>query len=280
MKKLRELLEWTASADRIYHFTSGQTALEHVLGNERLRFNSLKNTNDPREFENFAIVVTADGEHDDEEFDLLTSVAPRLASNVKDVCKLACFTQDMDSSKSDYNNIFDKGYCLPRMWSQYGDNHSGVCLVFSQRQLLKNIETDTSAFHLPKDTLFRVFANPVKYDNDSQKLFDALTLKYEQDRGKSEDQLLEERVDTLLFNKYLNYAHEQEFRIVLFSKFFESSETIDVKFGDALDAIILGVRFRKVFEPSVRELAIRLKVPVLRMSWYNGVPDLEAVLEV
>ena len=35
-----------------------------------------------------------------------------------------------------------KGYEKSRMWSQYGQNHEGICLVFSKKSLLEIIKKE------------------------------------------------------------------------------------------------------------------------------------------
>jgi len=50
---------------------------------------------------------------------------------VKKRCKTICFTCDEEDGVGfSIDGIYSRGFCKPRMWAQYADNHSGVCLVF------------------------------------------------------------------------------------------------------------------------------------------------------
>jgi hypothetical protein len=276
MTMLRQLLDSSASADRIYHFTTTKVALEHILSEKTIRFSSLFQMNDPREFEYFAVSVGRSSDEDEAEFERLVGIAPKLIENIKQTTKIACFTVDQDSKGHDYKDIFDKGYCLPRMWSQYGESHSGVCFIFSREKLLRHVKEDVKAFHLPDGESFSTFNATVKYDNDIQKLNSALSLELPVNRNQTLETIMDERIETLLFNKYLDYAHEHEYRIALFSNHFSSKSSIPVAFGDSLEGIILGVRFKRSYEPSIAKLGTDIGVPVFRMTWKNGIPDLEA----
>jgi hypothetical protein len=161
------------------------------------------------------------------------------------------------------------------MWSQYADNHRGICLVFSLDKLLNHIPVDIKTNHFLDNESINIYPGRVRYDNDIRKLDDALTIDVSNDKGKTDEQLMGERIDVLLFNKYKDYEHENEFRIALFSKKFTFMDTIDIGFGNALEGIILGTRFKNVYAPTILKLASELDVPILKLNWMNGIPDLE-----
>ena len=68
-------------------------------------------------------------------------------------------------------NTFDndilkcQGFLKSRMWSQYGENHEGVCLVFSKDAIQRELNTLE-----PKDKYF-VYSSDMQYteyfNNDS-----------------------------------------------------------------------------------------------------------------
>jgi Protein of unknown function (DUF2971) len=276
MTSLEELLRCPADKDRIYHFTKAAIAIESILGDQKLRFSCLQKTNDPLEFETFAVSVAAEPRSDRGEVDRLCDEAVELA-DVKKRCKLACFTCDQDSSESSYKDIFDKGYCLPSMWSQYADNHAGVCLVFSREHLLERVRADVAASHCPGGEVPKIFSEQVSYSNDLNDFYEATSLEISADQYKDVSTLVEERVGVMLFRKFCGYEHEHEFRMVIYSDCSKPEDEIYVGYGDALEGIILGVRFKCVDLPPIAKLAVSRKIPVLRMRWSNGNPELISI---
>lgn len=271
MVTIEELGKFPKNTDLIYHYTKVSTVIEFILRNREIRFNSLRNTNDPLEFEDFCMSIGSTPDSPPEDVDRVSREGTRLLEIVKKVCKVCCFSCDYDLKPNDYDSshIFVKGYCLPRMWSQYGENHFGVCVIFSRSKLQKHA-TNTRAIHIPGGTDFSLFAKEVKYDNELPGLWEALTLEYDLVKDKSAETMLEKNLDPLLFTKYKNYEHEQEYRIVLHSSRFQNNDIEDIDFGDAIEGIILGTRFKSAYLPSIRKFTDELGIPVFKMSWFNG----------
>ena len=116
--------------DLLFHYTSVQVALEHILGRGMLRFSCLSSTNDPHEFApppHIALGISREAMLKNKEF--IPAIDDLLGR-----AKIACFCQSIQTS-----DRFGWGVSRSRMWSQYADDHSGVCLVFSKEKLLNCI---------------------------------------------------------------------------------------------------------------------------------------------
>ncbi|MEF3306259.1 DUF2971 domain-containing protein [Paenibacillus sp. GYB003] len=117
----------------LYHYTTNETALEHILTSNELRFSPLIKTNDPKETKDWQFSYRIDSIDRNKE---LPDIAHLFKEELQRRCKVVCFTRD-DPRKfvSGQSRILHRGYCRPRMWAQYANNHTGVCLVFDKSKL-------------------------------------------------------------------------------------------------------------------------------------------------
>lgn len=110
----------------ICHYTEREIAIEKILFTRSLRFNELKNTNDPWEYKkninpsirNGNDLFRAIGKSNETQFQ---SEKVKSLSFTKDLSKIRCFENQL-------------------MWSHYAENHKGICLVFDERKLKKLFE--------------------------------------------------------------------------------------------------------------------------------------------
>lgn len=122
------------NSTKLFHYTSREAALEHILPTGRLRFGRLPRTNDPREFAAVLPGIAGFVGDDDElttrsPFELIEDANELLRGSVH----VLCFTEDRPSGVS-YGR-YGNGPCRARMWAQYAGNHTGVCLVFDGDRL-------------------------------------------------------------------------------------------------------------------------------------------------
>jgi len=115
---------------KLFHYTSRAKALEHILPTGRLRFGRLPRTHDPREFAPVWFGIAGFVGEDDE----LTTRSPfELIEEAQDLLRgsvhVLCFTEDQPS-RSGLHRGYGNGPLRARMWAQYSDNHTGVCLCF------------------------------------------------------------------------------------------------------------------------------------------------------
>lgn len=250
------------SNELLFHFTKADTAINYILKNNTLRFNSFKNVNDPRESKNWPFKLFS---YYEENYKLYNKkIFMDLHNYAMDHIFISCFS--IPTSK----NINENDYDL-RMWSQYADNHQGVCLVFNKERLENAVLNNTSDFEL--------YRNKIKYlDNISDYIIPfpkeypgflnfnkflykrVLPFAHPVGRPESNDpyminlerllklgisEYMEQHIryffKPLLFSKYKCWKDEQEYRYVIHSK--KRHAFIDIPIQDTIEAIILGNDF-------------------------------------
>ena len=269
--ELNELLSPKENSGLIYHYTTAAKAIESILYERKILFTSLYRTNDPLEFENYQHGVTSYGSAKEEVWRLFKT-GDEINHAIKSTCKVSCYSMDNPQESRDSMTIYHKGYCRSRMWSQYADNHRGICLVFNRQKILDTVAQKPEAFALPTSASFKLFNGRVKYENDLSKLHAALILNLNTDRGLSVDEFIQKNYESYLFCKLLDYRDEQEYRICLYSDSFKEKDVCEVDYLDALEAIILGCKFPKAYWTNTDHYQKKLGVPAFYMQWLNGVP--------
>lgn len=124
----------------LYHYTTFDTALK-ILHSDKFQFSPLSKTNDTTEQKlRISYAFSARDRREDiadfEKYWLSWSANS----------KLLCFSQDRPkdplSSAARFHNIFDmrgRGFALPRMWAQYADKNSGVCLIIRKKPFIEKV---------------------------------------------------------------------------------------------------------------------------------------------
>ncbi|MFW2601859.1 DUF2971 domain-containing protein [Aliarcobacter butzleri] len=242
-----ELTNFLNSDDAIFHYTKKETAMEYILNDKKLKFGFFHSTNDPYEYKKR--LTSAFGWGDINQSLFLESM------------KLIDNTIQNTSFLSFCRNSNNKGYEKPRMWSQYGQNHSGICLVFSKESLIKTIENQLSQDYF-------VYAENVNYkeiDSESLNIYDDLTV------NEIIINHIKQNHKNIFFQKHLDYKDENEFRIILIQKTENNFyKNIFVDISDSLKFIILGDSFPKVYLPTIKELSSKLNITYEKLEWRNN----------
>ncbi|MBM7605973.1 hypothetical protein JOC75_004001 [Metabacillus crassostreae] len=249
----------------LYHFTSHTTALEHILPSGNLRLSPYIYMNDPRERQNWRFGFS--GSLDNDEF---FKMQDELNSILKSNTKLICFTKDMVGSEDYFMEHDGRGYSHPRMWAQYGGNHTGVCLMFDKTILEKVIDDEFSQ----RGLIHHGFVNYGARSLNSHYAFNSINSEEIQSLGLKlfSKQHLNKYYKELFFEKMLDWKDESEYRWVFFSN--EDRHYEVFKFQDALVGIILGVDFPPVYETIIESYCKKSNIHVIRMDWYNGKPNI------
>lgn len=222
------------SSQYIYHYTGSQTAIEFILPNGNLRLSSYAKTNDPKEFKEwFFIPGTNEGEN-------LNKYTSAYLSNVmnpilKHSTNLLCFSKDKKLSGDHLEDTSKRGFCKPRMWAQYGGNHTGVCLIFDYKKF-------TQIFHEKfKDKTYTFdhveYRDRVIADIQMEPAFivnvDYLKKLGEDNYAYSHGQKFSKR---LFFEKATDWANEDEFRFIVF----DCKEQLYIEYQRSLAGILFG----------------------------------------
>ena len=222
----------------LYHYTSSPAALTHILKSRMLRFGSYTGTNDPKEAKTWQFDLGTNGDRDLGAYKMSEESA-WLSGQLKSRARLLCFCMDRSPlSGIHMDDIFNRGFCKPRMWAQYGEKHSGVCLVFDREQLTAAIDKQVAASHL-------VISGAVEYVDrrivrnlyeDQQYTINTDVLE-EVGREAYPKLHLKTHYRRLFFEKMTDWRDECEWRWVAFAN---SDQAVYVAYQNALVGIMFG----------------------------------------
>ena len=274
MTNLEDRLQQPMTGDDsfLYHYTSLSSACK-ILESNSLKLSNLTSTNDPLEFlspENFGFSYCGDIDYKKVFYELRLSGQKR-RNNVRMLCfckDLFCTSEEWKNEKNqDFaDNLLLKGWARSRMWAQYADNHSGVCLVFDKSEFQKAFKS------LSNDDVEILSDRAINYTNylaeletsledinsGARVIYDYSNFYLEEDKKK------------FLFQKCQDYRDENEYRFCLINRSLNSpDEAMFVNYGTSLKAVILGQRFSTSLN-----LATPDNVEQFKIMWTFGRPSL------
>jgi hypothetical protein len=258
---------------KLFHYTDREAALEHILPTGRLRFGRLPRTNDPREFGpvwfTIAGFVPEDGDLiKGNPFELIEEASTLLRESVH----VLCFTEDQPSQRG-HGGRYGSGPTRARMWAQYAENHAGVCLCFDGDRL---IQAALDQFKTtPGRNLMHSLVNYMA-EGEYPHMPTLLQPEAEQDLRGHIESMVQNNPHDLFFTKDWDWASETEYRLLLRGETKEE-EFLDVR--GALEAVIVGPRFHRVYKPGVWKLCEELGVEPLEIQWEMGPPVVVRMLD-
>jgi Protein of unknown function (DUF2971) len=183
----------------------------------------------------------------------------------RDRVRLASFTGD-ETELAGPDLTFGSCFVRPRMWEQYGERHSGICLVFDRAMLESRIETELA--EVPH------YSGDVRYtpggwaQSNARTAADADML----DRGFQEV-VIQAHIDTykddFFFLKMDDWAAEHEYRLVLLDR---SEEYGSFSYGESLHSVVLGERFPDWMWPAAKSATEEAGLQLLQLGWHDGRP--------
>jgi hypothetical protein len=224
----RLLLGNSHNEDLLYHYTKSSNFFEHIYQNGTLRFNALRNMDDPYEKMHLAGAYSPDFDSSGEADRNHPRNQNALNELRENVC-IASFSVDKRPRGFTASTGLYRGYAKPRMWIQYADKGNGVCLVFSKNKLLELL-------HKKILDSKRILHRKITYtDSISDK---SLTI-YGQNLVSVSDiqKYFRKHASTLLFSKNQDFRDEQEYRVCIQG---EGQEHFDIEFEDALQGVIFS----------------------------------------
>jgi len=268
---------------KVYHYTTLNTALEHILNDKTIRFGSLGLTNDPRETKEWGFAIMDPPLEENNISHTITlsedlnQRANKIRTNEWFVFCTSCNEPKRRSkrSKSRITELYKFGYSRPRMWAQYAGNHTGVCLEFSYQKLNKSIISNLAE-------ACNLFSGHVEYDRDydgvnyrnSEKMW-AYQISYPGLSDLGLDNGLRDHIinhyDAFFLTKDIDWETEFEFRWLIHSPIIEGPFFFDI--SDSISSVLVGTDFPSVYEPTLIKLCEELNVPAGRMSWRNRKPS-------
>jgi hypothetical protein len=260
------------SSDIIFHYTKASTALEKILYDGFLRLAQRTDSGDPQEYRELELgsefivndrvlaeSIRAAGQE-------ALKIIPRIISqNVRQIC-FCMNTNQVETGSPDIQEeilIDQYGFFRPRMWSQYGDGHRGICLAFSRAELVK-------AILATKESEDRVFEGNIKYfQGFPGGYFIGANDAYKKGPEKYAQDYIEQIADGLLLTKHADYRDEYEYRISVV----DNSGSLEwLPIANAIRGIILGERFPDTYSCVVHEFEKQYRVPAVSILWERGTP--------
>lgn len=172
-------IDW--SKKYLYHYTSFEAAAK-ILASGKLLFSDVVRLNDINESCGPTIIYAGYSEMERVKYE-----------NVLMHYKQISFTIDVKGCR---------GFDIPAMWGHYACRGKGMCLVFDNASILKDIEGES-----------RLYSNQVSYSD----LQDPNLITYDKQFRESFEQFINRSRDKLFFRKTGDWAYEQEYRIITIS---------------------------------------------------------------
>lgn len=200
-----------SETDDVYHYTSADAGIA-ILQSLKLRLGTFETMNDLREARQHSPGFSA---HEDDAPSVTEGMNARKTMDDMDwylrrFVKVVCFTRDFVPPESVWDETATRGWAHPALWAHYGAAHSGMCLRFSKSRLIEALSDQHSSSG-------RVYAGNVLYPNDpfpTPSTIDAGQIKEFGLDAAVLDYMDQMRID-LLFTKNVDWAPEQEFRLLL-----------------------------------------------------------------
>ena len=196
----------------------------------------------------------------------------------KDSFKVICFTADSPNSAGmQVDHIWERGYCRPRMWTQYAEqaDHMGVCLVFDRAELDSRLRAS-----IPRET--QIFNGYVAYLNRSQApslVNNPFILDYDVLKARGSEEAVRVQVKRywkeLFFQKAIDWSHEAEYRYLVWDR---EHDAHMFPFGSALKGIVLGPSFSDKKLHELNRYYRQGELDIVQLNWKNGAPEVIPVL--
>jgi hypothetical protein len=256
------------SDDALFHYTKTSIAIEHILPRQELKLSLPKETNDPRENKEKIFSLSCKGLPENST-DRISKQAYQIINKILlSESKMLCFCSNKKPTLilNDGNTIADElncsdGYNKSRMWSQYGENHRGICLVFSKEKLEKELETKRHRQILDYKCGY------VQYFEEGRMPLKITKIDGNKFIKENEDYLRRrviENSDEFFYRKHIDYRDEAEYRIVVFDP---DGNLKHLNINSSIRGVIAGDATPKVYFRLINELSEQFKIKPWKVGW-------------
>ena len=247
----------------IYHYTKTENIFK-ILETLSLKFSSFQKVNDPKESKIWPFKVYCLDSKSKETFE--KELFGKLNSFILKNSKILCMTKDNNSH--DKVTHYNKGYNHPRMWAQYAENNTGVCLVFDKDEFDNNFETlykNKINFHREVEYLNSGLGTEIHTDGIP---FDPYAIFYEKLLNDGFNNYLYNHIKlhfkSLYYTKHTNWSEENEERYVLIN---ESDNNIFFPIQNSLKGIIITEDFPKEKLDELINVCTRNNLQLQKIIW-------------
>jgi len=273
------MLTHTYTREILFQYRSADTAIKHILHGGTIRLGSLVGTNDPRETDPWFFGMSGDDPlliSDPEAFSRKFLEWQRDVDRVlKWGCRVGCFSQDEPDQTPGLGDLdvrvhtLRQGYDHDRMWAQYADYHTGICVFFDKARLIRTMEEyahceEAQMIHGPVeyfhryDTYDRPSAIPIA-DIEAHGIT-AVAKKHRERFARR-----------LYLTKDSDWLQEHEYRFVwLDGSDDANNDPINVPIGDCIRAVCLGAHFPENRIDEIRDLHEHMRINVHQIRYAYG----------
>lgn len=252
----------------IYHYTRISLARQFILKDGTLRLGSFSRANDPKESKDWEFNLATYQNRDLGAYNF-KQTSEWFSAALKSTTKLACFSLDRPPLTGDHTrDILNRGLAKPRMWAQYSENHTGVCLVFDKAKLLDAVRS--------KFQTMLCLAGPVEYRNHyivrSLEPHEFMIDMDLMERLGPKDYVaahLKQYHRALFFEKLLDWRDESEWRIVVLA---DTDGDLYCPIQEALVGVIHGASIEREESDALFELTDSWTVEHMGLTWKNSGP--------
>jgi hypothetical protein len=219
----------------------------------------ISKTNDPKERDPWSLNIHPNGELTPDEQNQLAELMPKL---LQDTCRILCLSMDYETKRREVI----KGFAHDRMWAQYADNHTGVCIALDHAALKDRIG---AAFreHIGRH---ESIDDVVTYTLD-ESLYASVPLSDLRRLGVAEFL----QVYRVHFFKELylvrnpDWETEAEYRFVWVYED-HPGVAIDVPIEGCIKALYLGSSFPEVYKQNIQYLQEQIGFDVFQIKYVQG----------
>lgn len=265
-----------------YHHTRKETALEKLLPSGKLLFSALQGSNDPWEFEKRYFQTVLDTEARPQNEGDIPYVLDEVDEYIKTHGKVLCFS--LDDWQKQHQALWRAGFCKPRMWAQYGDNHAGICIATSVGKL------DLYCGTKLRRPGVMILKGTVKYQ-DTIELDQTMNIEMEKiealENGTTGRRVVAKaeyyaqqrflKHYKTLFTKHVDWADENEYRYLSWSDTSDALSDTYISLPETIEGIVVGCRFPRPYEKLVESFEKDWEVPVLKLRYFNGRPVVDMI---
>lgn len=199
-----------------FHYTTREAALEHIVPTGLIRLSPYRNVNDPLENQPWRLAgsMFLEGVDSEHQVDQAFVDATHEAVTIWGSARMVALTRDAPEAAGydEDSEVFGRGWARARMWDQYAEKHSGVCLVFEKQGF-----EDAVRGSLLKREYASPYSRSVRYSHKgpaSRSL--SFDLAEVIERGPTAiRQFVEDHHADLFFSKTKDWESEYEHRLVV-----------------------------------------------------------------
>lgn len=258
-------LSYIESEDALFHYTKTNILLEKILYEKKFKLSVLSKTNDPMEYTD--ILFNIGWHFPDPNTDIsdpnseISKAKGEINSILRHKTKIMFLCSNIIN---DIKKIIKpNGWKKSRMWSQYGNNHYGICLVISKNRL------ETYIRKVIKDHCYFDF---VKYTEQENININAITIVPSELKrlGLHKyclDHVFNRYKDEFFFKKNIDYADESEFRVIIYD---ENDDWTYLSILEFIKGVIIGDRTPEVYIPIIKKMCGEIDIECRKIHYSKG----------